>query len=141
MRAKSQPNLMRVKTASVKKSINPAEYLQRRKRRGQPLEISASSVTNAVYNYPAINKTKPVASLFQGRPAQAWRGFSAMSYQPQGMDPQRRPKASVVSSSSNTGRMMPMPSMQHNAYIRAGLGTATSTRPNKQRFLQNNNFM
>lgn len=66
-RAKSQPNLMRMKTANQRKNLNPAEYLQRRKRRGLPPEVSAYSVTNAVYNIPAINKTKPVASLFQGK--------------------------------------------------------------------------
>ena len=105
-RAKSQPNLVRIKTASMKKSINAAEYLQRRKRRGQQPEISASSVTNAIYNYPSINKTKPVASLFQSRQIPAWRNQTALSYQPLGIDGLRRQKASVMSSHYNTGRMV-----------------------------------
>lgn len=108
-RAKSQPNLMRNKTASVKKSINATEYLQRRKRRGQPPEISASSVTNAIYNYPTINKTKPIASLFQSRQLPIWRNQTALSYQ--GIDGLRRQKASFMSSNYNTGRIVQMPSV------------------------------
>lgn len=41
-RVKSQPSLARSRATSIsnKWSVKPAEYLSRRKRRGQPLEIS-----------------------------------------------------------------------------------------------------
>lgn len=103
-RPKSQPNLMRMKTANQRKNLNPAEYLQRRKRRGLPPEISAFSVTNAVFNIPAINKTKPVASLFQGKSNQPWRSNpSTMShkYLTTGIEGTNRRNKVTIKTSSN----------------------------------------
>jgi len=60
--------------------MTTSEFMARRKRRGQIMEATEKSVNNAVFNIPAVNKTKPVASLFSSKKFKMG-GVSSMSYQ------------------------------------------------------------
>ena len=108
-RAKSQPSLFR---RHQKRQLTAAEYLARRKRRGQPLEITAASVTNALEGMPTINRTKPLASLYQGKGTHVFRNQSTMSYQALGPDGLRQNGMGLLQGpgvvSSDFKRRMPL---------------------------------
>ena len=58
---------MRVKTANQRRDLNGVDYFSKRKKRGQMYEVSAISVSNAIFQISNMNnKTKPIASLFSG---------------------------------------------------------------------------